>query len=464
MADPFSARLRELVLADTAVFLKALREWTAIPSVSADAARSGDVTRSARWLCSALRQSGFPVVEEWATEGLPAVYACWPAEDPAAPTLLIYSHHDVHAVKEAEWCETLPFDPVLREGRLYGRGASDAKGQVICHLWALRAHLAGQGRAAPAVTVKLLVEGEEEIGSVHLADLLAKHGAQLTADVLMVSDSMLWSLEDAAVCTSVRGSVNASLEVRGAQRDVHSGAVSGAAPNALTELCRVLGRLHDDAGRIDIPGFHDAVREPTAANRAGLEALGPPDPATWMRDTGTFGTGGEEGRGLMERVWFRPSAEVSRMVGGDPEGPARGVVPATASADILLRLVPDQSADEVARQLRHWLDGLARGNFTYDLEVSSTISDPYTTPEDHPALAALMTSMSHAFGGPALRMGNGGAAPAAQLAGALAAPVLFFGTGLLSDRWHGPDEKVEVRALQLGAQTLAEFLGALSVA
>ncbi|MGW7330131.1 M20/M25/M40 family metallo-hydrolase [Streptomyces sp. NPDC054840] len=437
--------------------LRALSSWVSLPSVSADPAHEADVSRSARWLCSALRQEGFPIVEEWRTEGLPAVYACWPSADPAAPTLLVYSHHDVHAVKDEEWRETSPFTPVLREGRLYGRGASDAKGQVICHLWALRAHRATERIPAPAVTLKLLIEGEEEIGSVHLAE----HAPQLTADVVMVSDTMLWSLDDAAVCTAVRGSVNAHLEIRGAHRDIHSGAVSGAAPNALTELCRVLGRLHDGAGRVTLPGFYDAVRGPTPAERAERDGLPALDRVAWTDDTGTFGIVGEEEHGVRERVWSRPSAEISSLLGGDPHEPVRGVIPAVASADLLLRLVPDQTADEVAAQLRSWLDAHAGESFAYELKVSSTISDPYTTPTGLPALAALRHSMSRAFGGLPRQMGNGGAAPAAQLSRALDAPVLFFGTGLLHDRWHGPDEKVEVRALSKGAQTLAAFFSTL---
>ncbi|GGT73742.1 M20/M25/M40 family metallo-hydrolase [Streptomyces lateritius] len=466
MSDPADRVLRTAVVDQADSMLRALAAWVSIPSVSAEHAHAVDVTRSARWLCAALREEGFPVVEEWGTDGLPAVYACRPADDPAAPALLVYSHHDVHAVKEEEWRETPPFTPALREGRLYGRGASDAKGQVLCHLWALRAHLAalrGTGLGeAPAVTLKLLVEGEEETGSVHLADLLADHQRELAADVVMVSDTMLWSLEDAAVCTAVRGSVNARLEIRGADRDLHSGAASGGAPNALDELCRLLGGLHDEHGRVSLPGFYEPAREPSPAERAELDALPPFDPAAWTAATGTFGIPGDDGRDVRERVWFRPSAEISSMTGGDPEGPVSGLIPAGASANLLLRLVPDQRADDVAAQLRAWLHHHARAWFRYDLHVSPTISDPYTTPSGHPALAALRRSMSRAFDAPARRMGNGGAAPAAQLSRSLDAPVLFFGTGLLDDRWHGPDEKVEVEALQRGAHTLAAFYQELS--
>ncbi|MGI5479224.1 M20/M25/M40 family metallo-hydrolase [Streptomyces lavendofoliae] len=453
-------RVRQELHRREAEMLADLAEWVGIPSVSAAPAHRPDVVRSARWLASALRATGFPVVEEWETEGLPAVYAHWPAEDPSAPTLLVYSHHDVHAVKAEEWRETSPFSPVIRDGRMYGRGASDAKGQALAHLWALRAHLA-TGRSAPAVGVKLFVEGEEETGSVHMADLLAEHAEQLAADVVMVSDTMLWSLSDAAVCTGVRGSVNGRLEVRGARDDVHSGAVAGVAPNACTELCRLLGQLHDEKGRVTLPGFYDAVAPLSPRERDELDAI-PFDEATWLRESHTRAIRGEHGRSALERIWTRPSVEVSSLLGGDAEQPSRGVIPPAARADLLLRLVPDQTADEVAGQLRRWVDEHGVDGYEYDLTISSTISDPYLTPPEHPAAGALERAMSRALGRPPLRMRNGGAAPAAQLAREVGAPVLFFGTGLVDDRWHSHDEKVEVQALLRGAETLAYFFEELA--
>ncbi|MCB5179196.1 M20/M25/M40 family metallo-hydrolase [Streptomyces sp. SMC 277] len=409
-----------------------------------------------------MRRTGFPHTEIWPTRsGLPAVHGCWPAADPAAPVLLVYSHHDVHAADPGEWRLTKPFEPHRHDGRLYGRGASDAKGQILCHLWALRAHLADTARDAPAVTVKYLVEGEEETGSRHLADLLAEHADALAADVVMISDTMLWSLRDAAVCAAVRGSVTATLTVRGAHRDLHSGAVSGAAANAATELCRLLGGLHDHTGRITLPGFYEPVAEPDPQLRASLDGL-PFDPGAWLARTGTFGAGGEAGFTVPERLWTRPSAEVARLTAGPTDRPALGLVPADASADLLLRLVPEQRADEVAEQLRAWLDAHRRPGFGYRLEVSPTISDPYRTPPDHPALAALTRAVGHAYGAPPRLIGNGGAAPAAQLARACAAPVLFFGTGLPGDRWHGPDERAETAALGLGVRALARFFEELA--
>lgn len=442
-----------------------LAEWVGMPSVSSDPACAAEVGRSARWLADAMRGLGVPRSEVWETQGLPAVYGCWPAADPGAPVLLVYSHHDVHGAAPGEWLQTPPFRPLRRGGRLYGRGASDAKGQVLCHLWALRAHLAaggsGAGRTAPAVTVKYLIEGEEEIGSVHLADLLAEHSGELAADVAMVSDTMLWSLDRPAVCTTVRGSVTASLTVRGAERGIHSGAVSGAASNAAAELCRLLGALHDDSGRITLPGFYDAVAGPGAALRESLADL-PFDTGAWLAQTGTFAAEGEAGFTVPERLWIRPSAEVARLTAGRTDMPSLGLIPPEAGAELLVRLVPDQRADRVAEQLRAWLEARRRPGYRYALDISPTSSDPYRTPPDHPALAALTRAVGHAYGAPARPIGNGGAAPAAQLARACDAPVLFFGTGLPADRWHGPDESVEIEALRLGIRALARFLGELA--
>ncbi|CAM5313731.1 M20/M25/M40 family metallo-hydrolase [Streptomyces avidinii] len=439
--------------------LAELAEWVRIASVSSDPDRAQDVRRSARWLVEALRRTGFPRAEVWETEGLPAVCASWPAADPGAPVLLVYSHHDVHAVDPSEWQVTEPFSPLLRDGRLHGRGASDAKGQVMSHLWALRTHLAQ--RTAPAVTVKYLIEGEEEVGSVHLAELLSERADDLNADVVMVSDSMLWSLDDPTVCAAVRGSVTATLTIRGAERDLHSGAVSGAAGNAAVEMCRLVDLLGDATGRVALPDFYDAVATPGPNLRAGVGSV-PFDLPSWQAETGTFGAPGEAGFTVPERLWTRPSAEVARLAAGRTDAPALGLIPAEASADLLFRLVPDQRADQVADQLRAWLARHRRPGFTYELEISSTISDPYRTPPDAPALAALTRAVSDAYGAPARHIGNGGAAPGAQLASAFNAPVLFFGTGLPADRWHGPDERVEIQALRLGVSTLAQFLDELS--
>lgn len=428
--------------------------WVRLRSVAGVPEHEVDVIRSANWLAGALRATGFPTVEVWATEGGPTVYAQWCAA-PDAPTVLVYSHHDVRAAKDENWQETPPFEPALRDGRLYGRGTSDAKGQVLAHLWGIRAHLATTGRPAPAVNLKFLVEGEEEAGSPQLARLLEDHRARLDADLVVFSDTLLWRADHPAICTSVRGMVGAHLEVYGPLRDVHSGAVSGPAPNPLHELCRLLGRLHDDKGRLTLPGFYDAVTEPTERMRADLAAL-PFSEEDWLARSETRSIGGEAGYTVLERLWARPAAEVLTVIAGDPVGVTRAAIPSVAAADFSIRTVPDQTVTEVAEQLRRWVAENLGDHVEYELTVAEESGqEPYRTPEDHPALDALAAAIHDGFGTPPGRMGNAGGGPAALLARSLAAPVVFFGTGLPEDRWHDSDERISIDVLLAGAATLA---------
>ncbi|QFZ21322.1 M20/M25/M40 family metallo-hydrolase [Saccharothrix syringae] len=432
-----------------------LAEWVRLRSVAGVPEHEVDLLRSANWLAGTLRGTGFPTVEVWTTEGGPAVYAEW-CGAPGAPTVLVYSHHDVRAAKDGQWEETAPFEPVLRDGRLYGRGASDAKGQVMAHVWGIRAHLAVTGRAAPAVNLRFLVEGEEETASPNLARLVEEHRDRLGADLVVFSDTLLWRADHPAVCTSVRGGINARLEVLGPLRDVHSGAVSGPAPNPVEELCRLVAALHDDEGRVTLPGFYDDVVEPSARTRADLAAL-PFSEEDWLARSETRAIGGEAGYTALERLWTRPTLEVLSLIAGDPIGPPRGAIPAVAAADLSIRTVPDQKAADVVEQLRRWVARNIGDHVDYELTVAEITQEPYRTPDDLPALDALAAAMREGFGAPVGRMGNAGGGPAALLAEALGAPVVFFGTGLPEDRWHDSDERVSVDVLLAGATTLARL-------
>ncbi|MBG0814583.1 M20/M25/M40 family metallo-hydrolase [Planomonospora sp. ID82291] len=437
-------------------FLRELGDWVRIASVSSVPEHGADLLRSANWLTGRLREIGFPSVELWQVDGgMPAVHAAW-CEAPGAPTVLVYSHHDVRAVHAETWGESLPFEPQVRDGRIYGRGASDAKGQVLAHLWGLRAHLAATGRGAPPVNLKLLVEGEEEIGSPHLATLLKDHRDELAADLVVLSDTLLWSLEAPALCTGLRGMLSARLQVFGPYRDVHSGAVSGAAPNPCAELCKLVAQLYDGRGRVTLPGFYDRVVEPTAEEREQIGAL-PYSDADWLERTETRSVGGEDGYSVLERVWIRPAVEILSFIGGDPVGASRGAIPSVASVDMNLRLVPDQKVAEAAEQLKAWVAERIGDTVDYQLDVSlEAAQEPYRTPPGHPALAALGRAMERGFGVPvAGRMRNGGGGPADLLQSSLDAPVIFFGTGLPTDRWHDSDERAEIDALLKGAATLA---------
>jgi acetylornithine deacetylase/succinyl-diaminopimelate desuccinylase-like protein len=428
-----------------------LSAWVRIPSV-AGSDRDLDVLRSAHWLAGTLTDVGFPRVELWRAGDSPAVFAEW-ITDPSKPTALVYSHHDVRAVKDGNWEETAPFEPVERRGRLYGRGASDAKGQLIAHLWGLRAHL--RDRDAPAVNLKVIVEGEEELGSPNLAALLEDRRADLAADVVLFSDTVLWRAGAPAACTSVRGMLSASIEVHGPAKDVHSGAASGSVPNPALEVGRLLGALVDADGRIAVPGFYDDVPPIPDQRRQELAAL-PFTDEDWLARSHSRVIAGEPGFSVLEQLWERPSVEVTSMIAGDPVGPSRAAIPAVANASLSFRTVPGQVPARMAEQIRSWVRGTLPDTVEVLVDVAEeTAQLGYRTPPG-PALDALVAAMRRGFQVEEVgRMGNAGGGPAELLARVIDAPVVFFGTGLIEDDWHDSDESAHLDTLRAGAATMA---------
>lgn len=432
-----------------------LAEWVAIPSISAVADRAIDVQRSARWLVGAFRDAGLET-EIVPTGDAAAVIARLHTDDDL-PTVLVYSHHDVRHAKPEEWQETAPFDPVVRGGRLYGRGASDAKGQAVAHLWGLRAHLASRAHGRPAVNLVYLVEGEEEIASPHLADLLTARADEFACDAIVFSDTLQWAEDFPGVVTSMRGILGADLRVIGPAHDQHSGAVSGAAPNPVHALVEVMAALHDESGRVALPGFYDDVAPLTARRAAELAAL-PFDEASWVERTGTRSIDGEAAHTVPERLWARPALEIVGILAGDPEGVPRAVIPSVASAQFSVRLVPDQRIETVAEQVRRFVTDRMPEGVDYELTLTEdTGQNPYVTPEG-PALEALERATARGYGAArAFRMGNAGGGPAELLSLTSGAPVLYLGIGLPEDHWHAADESVHLPTLLKGAATAAHL-------
>ncbi len=280
---------RTYVEANATGFFTDLKAWLAIPSISADPARRDDVRKSAEWLAARLRDTGFPVTEIWETgeaapgSGQPAVFAEWPAGDPSAPVVLVYGHHDVQPVEPLDEWRNPPFEPAEEGGRLLGRGASDDKGQVLFHALGVSASLAASGRAAPPVTLKLLIEGEEESGSPNFAGLLRRERARLGCDVIVVTDTTMWSEEVPSMCTGMRGLLDAQIDLAGPDRDLHSGSFGGAVPNPLHALAALLAGLHDVTGRVTLPRFYDSVLPLSGAER-DLFARLPFDEKTWLAE------------------------------------------------------------------------------------------------------------------------------------------------------------------------------------
>jgi len=456
--DPVRDRVAAFVHAHRDELIGQLEDWVRLPSIAGDPDRNDALAWSAEYAAGLCRAAGFPRVEVWPQGESHAVFAEW-RSDAEAPVVLVYSHHDVRATTRETWRQTDAFAPVVRDGVMYGRGTSDAKGQVLAHLHGLRAHLAATGSDAPPVTVRLLIDGEEELGSPHLEDLLHEHADDVHADLVVFSDTIQLGRERPAVCTSVRGMVGASLTVRGPARDVHSGAVSGPAPNPVHDLARVLSALHDDDGRIALPRFTEDVVTPDARQRGDYADLRIA-PDEWLAASGSGRVTGERGYSIPELLWARPSIEVISVQAGDTEGLPRAVIPESASAELSIRIVDDQTPESVARQLEEWVASELVG-VPYELEVDlDSAEPPYRTPADHPAIDAMAEAIAEASGvDPARvgRMGNAGGGPAHLLARATGGPLVFYGTGLVSDRWHSADERVQLDVLELGATTLALF-------
>lgn len=452
MHDPSTDHPIDLyVAAHLPEMLERLAAWVSIPSVAADPERSVDLVRSAHWLAGEMRDAGFETTI-YETGDSRAVFG-ERIVDPAAPTVLVYSHHDVRHAKADQWKEAAPFTPVVRDGRLYGRGASDAKGQALAHVWGARAHAAAE--AAP-LNVKLLIEGEEEIGSPNLAELLDTHRERFTCDAVVFSDTVQWSARTPSVVTSMRGILTASLTVTGPSKDVHSGVASGVTVNPALALATVLGKLQDASGRVTMRGFYDDVEPLTAQRRAELDAV-PYDDDDWLARAETRVIVGEVGFTPKERLWARPAIEVISLASGDVDLP-RSVIPSAASATLSIRTVPGQRIARVAEQVRDFVAREMPPGAAYTLEVEEDLAqDAYTSPAG-PVLDAVERALERGYGRPARgRAGNAGGGPADLLADRLGASIFFLGTGLPEDNWHADDESIDIRMLRQGTAAIGHL-------
>ncbi|MFE9936230.1 dipeptidase [Streptomyces hirsutus] len=453
--DSAVSAVRTYVEQHRAAFLDDLTEWLRIPSVSAQPDHAPDVRRSADWLAAALTATGFPTAEVWPTPGAPAVYAEWPSSDPGAPTVLVYGHHDVQPAAREDGWHSEPFEPVVRDNRMYARGAADDKGQVFFHTLGVRAHLATTGRSAPAVHLKLLIEGEEESGSPHFRTLVERHADRLAADVVIVSDTGMWSEDTPTVCTGMRGLAECEIRLHGPDQDIHSGSFGGAVPNPATAVARLVAALHDEHARVAIPGFYDGVVELTDRERELFAEL-PFDEREWLRAAFSHATAGEAGYSTLERVWARPTAEVNG-IGGGYQGPgSKTIIPSSAMVKLSFRLVAGQDPDHIEKAVRDWVAGQIPDGVRYEIAFSPA-TRPCLTPLDHPALKSVARAMGRAFGTPVRFTREGGSGPAADLQDVLGAPVLFLGISVPSDGWHAPDEKVELDLLLKGAEASAHL-------
>ncbi len=439
-------------------YIGELNEFLRIPSVSTDPEHHEAVKTAAEFVAKQLQEAGMTTVEIFPTEGHPIVYAERLVEA-AKPTLLVYGHYDVQPVDPIELWESAPFEPTIRNGELYARGAADDKGQVFIHFKSAEAFL-NTGRQLP-VNIKYLIEGEEEIGSPHLDPFIETHQDLLKADVAMVSDTAMFAHGVPSICYGLRGLTYFQLDLQGAHTDLHSGSFGGTVVNPAFELSKILTAMKDEAGRITIPHFYDDVRELTERERAEFARL-PFDEASYKQAIGLKELSGEEGCTPLERLWVRPTFEINGLESGFTGKGAKTVLPAKAMAKVSMRLVPDQDPDKIADLFEDYVHALTPSSV--HLETTRMHGGkPWVASLDHPALKAATQAIKKGFGKEPVFQREGGSIPVvATFAELLNIPSVLMGIGLPDENAHAPNEKLNLDNFYAGIKSSAYFLDELS--
>ncbi|KAK9825147.1 hypothetical protein WJX81_004830 [Elliptochloris bilobata] len=429
---------------------KALLEIVAIPSVSALPEHAQDVRRAAEWVRARLAVIGFEDARVLESAAAPAVYAQWLHAPAGAPTLLLYAHADVQPAAPGLPWRRHPFEPWVEVGAIFGRGAQDDKGGLITALAALEACLKGAGRLP--VNVKVFVEGEEEIGSPGLADLLRRHSALLAADFVISTDSGQVSEAQGGILLGLRGMAAFEVEARTLAADVHSGLYGGSVANSLHALAEFVAGLHLPNGSVAIPGFYDGVRPITEQDKADIAAF-PYNAEDELAQLGATAHTGEEGFNTLERQWLRPTCDVVGMWGGFTEEGIKTIVPAVGRAKFACRLVSDQAPEAVLQAAQRYVEGLRMPGVTLVFQRLSFFAVPYDMPRDTPANKAAAKVLEDVLGTKPLYFRMGGSIPAAAaMREALGIYTTGFGFGLPTDGIHGPNERYLLSQMHMGSR------------
>jgi acetylornithine deacetylase/succinyl-diaminopimelate desuccinylase-like protein len=436
-------------------FLEELKSLLRIPSVSTLPEHAADCRKTAETLTAELKRVGMEHVRLIETQGHPLVYADW-LHAAGKPTVLMYGHYDVQPADPLDEWHTPPFEPTERNGNLYARGAVDDKGQMYMHVKALESLLAADGKLP--LNVRVLIEGEEEVGGEGIAAYVASKPADLKADFALISDTELFAPGLPTLCVGLRGMIYTELEVRGAKTDLHSGMYGGAAPNPFIALAQMIAGLKDREGRIQIPGFYEDVEAPSAEELAAWESL--PFNEEHYRETevGSKTLVGEPGYGVLERTWARPTLEVHGMPGGFIGAGAKTVIPAKALAKISMRLVPNMTPAKAFAQYKAYVEEIVPPG----VEVSVRLihqGDPCLIPVDNPYIQAATNALREVWGKETVFIRSGGSIPiVGDLDRHLGLPSVMMGFGLPDDNLHAPNEKFNLENFRLGIDSIIGFL------
>ena len=433
-------------------FLDELMALLRVPSISSDSTHQADMLKCAEAVRKSLLDAGAARAEIFPTAGHPVVFA-EKILDESKPTILVYGHYDVQPVDPLELWHTPPFEPTIKNGMIFARGSADDKGQFFMHVKALE--IMNQ-TGTLACNIKFIIEGEEEIGSPNLGDFVSSHKELLKADVILISDTSMISLETPSIEIGVRGLAYIQVEVTGPNRDLHSGVYGGAVANPVTMLARMIASCHDENNHITIPGFYDDVLESSPEDRKKM-ATAPFDEKEYMRDLGVKSLWGEKSYSTNERTGIRPTLELNGIWGGFQGEGSKTVLPSKASAKISARLVPNQSSGKIAHLLLEYFRKIAPPGVTvHAFELHG--GEPYMTPLDSLAYIAAEKAIEASFGKKPVPQRGGGSIPICSLLEKeLGIKIVFMGFGLDSDNLHSPNEKYNIENFYKGIETIPYF-------
>ena len=440
-------------------FRQELHDLLRIPSLSGDPAHAGDVRRAADWLAAHLRETGAQNVRVMPTDGHPVVYGEWLGAGDEKPTVLVYGHYDVAPAALEDGWATPPFEPVDKDGNIYARGATDDKGQLFIHVKALESYLK-TGGSAP-INVKFLLEGEEEVSSPNLRPFIEAHLDLLKADVCVISDSSMRTIEEPAILHSLRGVTYIEVEIKGPQDDLHSGLWGGAVHNPALALVEILSKLHNPDRSIAVPGFYDDVVALTAAERAEIAKTAISEDEL-KRSTGVAAAWGEADYTIRERVSARPTLEINGLLSGWTGSGPKTIVPAKALAKISCRLVGNQNPQKIHQQLQQYILSLAPPSVTMSVRLLAT-GEPALIDVNIPEMQAAARAYEKGWGAPPAFTRFGGSIPiVADIFSLMHIPVVMMGYGLDDDGLHGPNERFSIEMFHRGIETAIVYLEELA--
>lgn len=433
-------------------FLNELLDLLRIPSISARSEHNDDMKRCAEAVKESLLKAGADKATIYPTDGHPIVYG-EKMIDPKLPTVLVYGHYDVQPPDPLELWNSGPFDPLIKDGKIYARGSCDDKGQFYMHVKALEIMVQTNSLQT---NIKFCIEGEEEIGSPHLAKFVASQKELLKADVILISDTAMISMDTPSIDIGVRGLSYIEVEVTGPNRDLHSGVYGGAVANPITMLAKMIASCHDENNHITIPGFYDDVVESTAAEREKM-AQAPFSEEEYKKDLGTTALWGEKGYTTNERTGIRPTLELNGIWGGYIGEGSKTVLPSKATAKISARLVPNQSSVKITEKLLAYFKSIAPAGVTVKAQEHHG-GEPYMTPIDSKAYQAAAAAIKETFGKDPIPVRGGGSIPICSLfEKELGIKIVFMGFGLDSDNLHSPNEKYDIFNFYKGIETIPYF-------